>query len=83
MRFMKLTAPLLLLTACTSPRAEVQRVLKGAGYTDIQTGGAAPLACGTGLLDPSMEFTAKNPTGQTVKGYVCCGAMFKGCTIRY
>jgi len=57
------------------------RILSEEGYSDIQITGADPLMCGKGDLK-GTKFKAKNQAGNTVTGVVCCGAVFKGCTIR-
>lgn len=57
------------------------RILEEEGYTDINITGADPLMCGERDLK-GTKFRAKNQAGNTVTGVVCCGAFFKGCTIR-
>lgn len=66
---------------CRVPADRATQVLEGAGYTQIQLGGRAWLRCSE---DDSLArvFAAKGPTGQPVKGAVCCGLLAKNCTIR-
>ena len=70
-----------MLAGCTVPTTKAQRVLVGAGYTDIVLGGRAWFAC---AKDDTLasRFRAKGPHGQAVEGAVCCGALAKNCTIR-
>jgi hypothetical protein len=71
----------LALVACTDDSATI-RTLNDSGYTDIQTTGYSWFECGS---DDHYHtgFQAKNPAGKVVNGTVCCGLMFKGCTIRF
>ncbi len=71
---------LLLLCACSSPD-ESRRTLDNAGYTDIETTGWEPFACGEKDTF-STGFRATNPSGQRVSGVVCCGVI-KRCTVRF
>ncbi len=70
-----------LFLGCTD-EASSYRVLKSAGYSDVQLTGWSPFACSK---DDQFEtgFRAKGPTGQPVEGTVCCGLVFKACTIRF
>jgi len=70
------------LTACGSDEANTIRTLKASGYYNITITGWAPFECGKDDTF-STGFSAKNPAGQTVSGVVCCGLMFKGCTVRF
>lgn len=67
------------LTSCTDA-SESRQALNEAGYTDVTIGDFAWLQCGKDDTF-ATEFTAKGPTGVSVKGAVCCGWL-KGCTIR-
>jgi hypothetical protein len=71
----------LALSACTDDR-ETVRTLHAAGFTDVHTTGWSPFMCSK---DDTFEtgFVAKNPQGAKVKGTVCCGFLFKGCTVRF
>jgi len=75
-----LTMFALILLACTDEGA-TRKTLLDSGYSDITLKGYQPLACSQ---DDSYStgFTAKNPTGRTVSGVVCCG-FFKSCTVRF
>lgn len=70
---------LLVVAGCTSEN-EASRVLRGAGYKDVQFTGYSFFACGK---DDgwSTGFRAVGPTGQQVSGTVCSG-LLKGATIR-
>jgi hypothetical protein len=67
--------------ACDVPASKAERVLEGAGYTDIAVGGHAWWSCG-GDDSLSSEFTATGPSGKPVAGAVCCGFAMKDCTVR-
>lgn len=69
------------LSACTDD-ANTIRTLRSAGYTDIETTGYSPWACGDDDTF-ATSFRAKNPQNQIVEGTVCCGMLVKGCTIRF
>lgn len=77
-----LTLALALVLSGCSDDLSTQRVLRQAGFTDIHTMGYDFFACGDDDWY-STSFTAKNPQGDLVSGTVCCGLMFKGCTIRW
>lgn len=70
-----------LATACTVDGGHARHILESAGYTKINLGGHAWYACSDDD-SRSTEFTAIGPTGQRVKGAVCCGLWAKNCTIR-
>ena len=69
------------VSACTNPK-DAERALEAAGYSDIQTGGYAPFACGEDDFYHT-KFTAINPVGKRVSGVVCSGLVFKDATIRF
>lgn len=71
----------LMLVGCSSSN-DANRALTKAGYTEIQTHGWAPFACGEGDFF-ATKFTAVNPAGQRVDGVVCSGLLFKNATIRF
>jgi len=75
------TAAILLLANCVVPEGRAERILSGAGYTEIDLGGYAMFSCSE---DDTLKrsFKAKGPTGQPVEGAVCCGIAVKNCTIR-
>ena len=70
----------LALSGCMSDGPKAKKVLTQQGYTDIAISG---WQFGCGEDDTySTGFRAKGPTGHIVEGTVCCGLMFKGCTVR-
>lgn len=71
----------LCLTGC-SDESNSKRTLESSGYSDIRISGWSPFSCGKDDTF-STGFTAKNPAGKYVDGVVCCGLMFKGCTVRF
>lgn len=71
----------LVLTACTDESATVH-TLQDSGFTDIQTDGYDWLACGHDDTS-ATRFHAKNASGRAVSGVVCCGIVFKACTVRF
>lgn len=80
--FMKvLVLASLLLTSCGND-SDTIRTLRSAGYTDIRSTGWEPFSCGQDDTW-STGFSAVNPVGKRVTGVVCCGLVFKGCTIRF
>lgn len=72
----------LLLAGCGADESNSRRTLESSGYTEISITGWAPLTCGKDDTF-STGFTAKNPQGRRVSGVVCCGLVFKGCTVRF
>lgn len=79
MKKISLVLALMLAAGCTAPESATT-ALTGAGYTNIQLTGYRFFGCSEDDLFKT-GFTAKGPTGQTVKGVVC-GGIFKGSTIR-
>lgn len=71
----------ILLCSCSDPTSS-KRALENAGYSNVKITGWSPLSCGR---DDSFStgFIATNPKGKRVKGVVCCGLLFKQCTIRF
>jgi hypothetical protein len=69
------------LSGCTTESSTVE-TLEKAGFTDIETQGWDALGCSDDDFY-STKFTAKNVNNQSVEGTVCCGLLFKRCTIRY
>lgn len=69
----------LLLCSCTHP-VTTERVLREAGYTNINVGGYAWFAGDEGDTF-ATKFTATSPTGAKVRGVVTKGP-FKANTIR-
>jgi len=67
--------------SCTD-QDEARRVLDDEGYTDVRFTGYAFAACSKD--DTSHTgFVAKNAKGKEVEGVVCCGLLFKACTVRH
>ena len=69
------------LTSCVDT-ANTRKTLVAHGFSKIETGGYALLACGRDDFY-ATEFRAVNTAGQAVEGVVCCGILFKGCTVRF
>ena len=62
----------------TQPR-QAREVLEAMGYTEVETGGYAFLACSRDDIW-ATKFTARGPRGR-LEGVVCAG-VFKGQTVR-
>lgn len=61
-----------------------ERILIQQGYTNIRMTGTPFFGCSKDdSFFASSNFTATAPTGDDVEGTVCCGLMFKGCTVRW
>ena len=69
------------ITGCTSTNKTINTLEKG-GFTDIEVGSWDVFACSESDWF-STKFIATNPVGQKTDGTVCCGLIFKSCTIRY
>lgn len=67
---------------CDSGEVEARRALDASGYSHVTIGDYAWIGCGRGDDGYRHHFTAMNPVGKPVKGYVCCG-WGKGCTVRF
>lgn len=72
---------LLIISGCTNADKTVSTLQKS-GFKNIKSGGYAWFACGKDDTW-ATNFTATNVNGQEVEGVVCCGLIFKGCTVRY
>ena len=72
----------LVLCSCTVSDATVTRVAEANGLHDVEPASWAPMSCGKGDTLRS-HFTAKNAAGKDVRGTVCCGLLFKECTVRF
>ncbi len=70
-----------LMFGCTD-KDGARSILQSQGYTDVQITGYEFTSCGK---DDSLHtgFSAKSPAGIQVTGAVCCGLLFKNCTIRF
>ncbi len=76
-----LLALALLATGCNEP---AEQALRAQGYKSFQLGGPVLLSCGRDDSSAtSREFTAVRQDGTQVSGVVCCGLVFKGCTVRF
>lgn len=65
---------------CPQPQ-QAREVLDAEGYTQIEiTGGGHGWTCGQEW--GATGFRATSPGGARTEGAVCCGVMFKGCTVR-
>jgi hypothetical protein len=73
---------LTLLCGCLTDENRTRTTLEKSGYTDIQVDGWAGLSCSDSDTF-ATNFQATNPANVTVTGVVCCGLIFKGCTIRF
>lgn len=69
------------LAACDDP-VNARRALEDSGYSDIELTGGELWGC-SDSDGTTTGFIAKNPAGRKVKGVVCCGFAFKGCTVRF
>jgi len=84
-RFMFLVALVVLVSAsigaCTNA-SSAKHALEAQGLTDVTITGYKPLTCGQSDWS-STGFEATNAQGARVTGVVCCGLVFKNCTIRW
>jgi len=69
------------LLSCTNEDA-ARKALENQGFTNIQITGYEPFSC-SDSDGTSTGFSATNPNGKNVSGAVCCGRLFKKCTIRW
>jgi hypothetical protein len=69
------------IRGCSGDAATARRIVEDAGYHDVKIGGPKRLSCGGDDL-ASNTFTATSTTGRTVHGVVCCGLLWKNCTMR-
>jgi hypothetical protein len=78
-----LVAALILLFAkgCMTSSEETINSVSAYGFKDIRTGDWT-IGCSEGER-LGRHFTATNSDGKMVSGYVCCGLVFKGCTVRW
>lgn len=67
---------------CGSPSPKLARAVENHGLKDVTVRGWAFASCDqTDLTE--REFTATRADGQRVSGFICCGWLFKGCTVRW
>lgn len=72
------------MIAHTDFEGQAKKAVENQGMTDVKTDFslvASILKCGKDDL-MGYDFTAKNPQGNPVSGYVCTG-LFKGSTVRW
>jgi hypothetical protein len=66
--------------ATLSRAPECHRVLDSYGYTDVELTGYEVVGCGNEAIHEG--FIATSSSGLRVRGTVCCGLVFKNCTVR-
>lgn len=65
-------------------KSKAYMAVEDEGYTDIVEGSSIWLGCSDDdSVFESKEITAKNSNGKQVTLKVCCGLIFKGCTVRH
>jgi len=67
---------------CSEPEPKLQRAIESQGMTNVIVGAWDPWECSGGDTI-SRTFSATNSAGQRVRGTICCGYFFKGCTVRW
>ena len=72
---------LFLVCSCTD-ETETRKVLIAHGFTNIVITGYEFFSCGKDDFSHT-GFSATGPTGVQINGVVCCGLVFKGCTVRF
>lgn len=73
---------LFLLPGCGSDAA--LRAVHSHGFTDVQLTGQALLGCSEeDSALSSYTFVATNTERKPISGRVCCGLLFRGCTVRF
>lgn len=71
----------IMLSGCVSEKNTL-KTLDSAGFGDIEVTNWKPFSCGEGDWFKT-GFKATNVNGKEVTGTVCCGLIFKDCTIRF
>lgn len=66
---------------CGDPDPKLKASVESQGMTDVKIGDWSPMSCGDDSI--SRDFKAKNQKGIDVKGTICCGLVFKNCTVRW
>jgi hypothetical protein len=74
-------AMLACLVGCTD-ESSARNALQDEGFTDIRFTGYDWFACSKDDFTHT-GFVAKGPTGRESHGVVCCGMLFKACTVRF
>lgn len=81
LKILVLALTLGLVSTCTNEDS-TRETLRKAGFTEVEVGGYDWFGCSD---DDTFQtkFKARNPRGDMVNGTVCCGLIFKNCTIRF
>ncbi len=66
---------------CGDPDPKLKGAVQAQGMTNVAIGDWSPLSCGDDSI--SRDFKATNTKGEPVKGTICCGLVFKNCTVRW
>lgn len=74
-------AAVLASLGCTN-ETDSGRALESYGFSDVRYTGYVWFACGKDDFSHT-GFTANNAAGHPVSGVVCCGLLFKACTVRF
>ena len=72
---------ILLAASCTDEESTISTLQKS-GYTNIKIGDYAWFDCSENDFFRT-RFSATNVNGERVEGVVCCGLLFKSCTVRF
>lgn len=80
MKLLRLTILAVWALACTNPEG-ARKALESSGFTHVELTGPEYFGCAEG--ETADGFKALNSAGLYVTGTVCCGVMFKGCTVRF
>jgi hypothetical protein len=80
-RYLIVLIVLFLLMGCTN-NPDAIRILQENGYKEIQMTGYNFFSCSKDDFYHS-GFMAKSPNGNSIKGTVCSGILFKNSTIRF
>ena len=89
-QWIRIIAPFLLLAAgvaffvrgCEGDVDHARGVVESSGYTNVIVGGPSRWSCSDSDT-VSNTFTAVSANGKKVSGIVCCGLIFKNCTVRF
>jgi hypothetical protein len=75
---------LVMLFAMTSSNTpNYAGIVESQGYTNVNIGESAWMGCGKGdSVLSSVHFNALGVDHKPVSGVVCCGLVFKSCTVR-
>lgn len=67
---------------CAEPDPKLGHSLEKQGFTHVQVGEWDMFECAADDTI-SRTFSATNSNGDRVRGTICCGFWFKGCTVRW